>query len=129
VAHASPGVRQFDERSLHELVPEAYIEQVFARMAEADQHEYQILTERPERMAAVIERIYARRRHGPLPNVWLGVSIENDRWVGRADALRQTPAPTHRAKDRRASGGIKQDGAFSMERPICSPLRALVQRL
>lgn len=28
----------------------------------------------------------------PLPNVWLGVSIENRKWVGRADILRQTPA-------------------------------------
>lgn len=28
----------------------------------------------------------------PLPNCWLGVSIENDLWVGRADILRQTPA-------------------------------------
>jgi protein gp37 len=28
----------------------------------------------------------------PLPNVWLGTSIENDRFVGRADALRATPA-------------------------------------
>ena len=28
----------------------------------------------------------------PLPNVWLGTSIENDRFVGRADALRETPA-------------------------------------
>jgi protein gp37 len=27
-----------------------------------------------------------------LPNVWLGTSIELDRWVGRADALRATPA-------------------------------------
>jgi len=29
---------------------------------------------------------------GILPNVWLGTSIENDRWVGRADHLRETPA-------------------------------------
>lgn len=28
----------------------------------------------------------------PLPNVWLGTSIENDRWTTRADALRATPA-------------------------------------
>jgi protein gp37 len=28
----------------------------------------------------------------PLPNVWLGVSIENRRFVHRADLLRQTPA-------------------------------------
>jgi protein gp37 len=28
----------------------------------------------------------------PLPNVWLGVSIENRRFVDRADILRETPA-------------------------------------
>ena len=28
----------------------------------------------------------------PLPNVWLGVSMEQDRWCSRADILRQTPA-------------------------------------
>ncbi len=28
----------------------------------------------------------------PLPNVWAGVSIENRKWVGRADILRDTPA-------------------------------------
>jgi protein gp37 len=28
----------------------------------------------------------------PLPNLWLGVSIENRRFVGRADLLRDTPA-------------------------------------
>jgi protein gp37 len=27
-----------------------------------------------------------------LPNVWLGTSIENDRWTGRADSLRDIPA-------------------------------------
>ena len=32
------------------------------------------------------------RSHVMLPNVWLGTSIENRRYVGRADALRQTPA-------------------------------------
>jgi protein gp37 len=31
----------------------------------------------------------------PLPNVWLGTSIENDRFVGRADYLRETPAAVH----------------------------------
>lgn len=28
----------------------------------------------------------------PLPNVWLGVSVENDRFVGRIDDLREAPA-------------------------------------
>lgn len=44
-------------------------------------------------MAAVVRAYYARRPgQGPLPHVWLGASIENDRWTGRADAVRETPA-------------------------------------
>ena len=104
----------------HELAPADYIARVFAVMARADRHTYQILTKRPERMAAMVSDPRFRRevaqhyiestdapprlrtlnepledseRSGwPLPNVWLGTSIENDRWTGRADALRQTPA-------------------------------------
>jgi protein gp37 len=66
---------------------------VFDRMARADWHSYQILTKRPERMATVVQAYYDRRPgEGPLPHVWLGTSIENDRWTTRADSLRQTPA-------------------------------------
>jgi protein gp37 len=77
----------------HELVPDAFVHQVFDRMAEANWHSYQILTKRPERMAAVVASYYSERhRTPPLANVWLGTSIENDRWTGRADALRATLA-------------------------------------
>lgn len=36
--------------------------------------------------------IYHRSASWPLPSVWLGTSIESDKHVGRADALRATPA-------------------------------------
>lgn len=40
-----------------------------------------------------IGRLDGLRQIGwPLPNVWLGTSIELDRWTTRADALRATPA-------------------------------------
>ena len=72
----------------HELVPDWFVEQVWDRMATARRHTFQVLTKRPERM-----RDFAQRANrNPLPNVWLGTSIENDRWVGRADALRDAPA-------------------------------------
>lgn len=72
----------------HEEVPDGFIDQVFSTMGQAERHVFQILTKRPERM-----RDYTRRRHpSPLPNVWLGVSIENRRFIDRADALRDTPA-------------------------------------
>lgn len=76
----------------HELVPDAFIERVFVTMSLARRHTYQILTKRPERMAAWFEGPGAVWGVEPLPNVWLGTSIENDRWVERADLLRQTPA-------------------------------------
>ena len=74
----------------HELVPDPYIRQVFDVMASCPQHEFQVLTKRPRRMRD-LHRQWTDR-HGILPNVWLGTSIENDRWVRRADELRQTPA-------------------------------------
>jgi protein gp37 len=77
----------------HELVPEAFVHDVFDRMARADWHSYQLLTKRPDRMAEVVSSYYARRRTSePMAHVWLGTSIENDRWTSRADALRRTPA-------------------------------------
>ena len=77
----------------HELVPDAFIFDVFDRMAQADWHSYQLLTKRPERMATVVKSYYALHPgQVPLPQVWLGTSIENDRWITRADAVRETPA-------------------------------------
>lgn len=72
----------------HEDIPDAFIEQVFDVMARAQWHTFQVLTKRPERLEAIAERL-------PWPeNVWLGVTIENRRFVGRADLLRATPAKT-----------------------------------
>ncbi len=70
----------------HSNVPDEYICQVFDVMRRADWHIFQVLTKRAGRL----------RRLGPLldwpPNLWLGVSIELDHLVVRADALRAVPA-------------------------------------
>jgi protein gp37 len=76
----------------HPLVPAEFIDQVFEVMQRASRHTYQILTKRPELMRAWFEGPGDKWAEFPLPNVWLGTSIENDRWVGRADELRATPA-------------------------------------
>lgn len=47
---------------------------------------YQILTKRPERIAAHLPSC------GVPLNVWLGVSVENQRWVRRVDTLCEIPA-------------------------------------
>ena len=72
----------------HERVPDEFISAVFDVMKRADWHTFQVLTKRPERMREWI----GGTGYWPAPNIWRGVSIENDRYVGRADALRETPA-------------------------------------
>jgi protein gp37 len=87
----------------HENVPDEWIDRVFAVMALAPQHVFQVLTKRPERMRAYFAdpltetrvrllRDLQRQTGGqiaelmspllPLPNVWLGVSVEDQQ---RAD--------------------------------------------
>jgi protein gp37 len=76
----------------HPLVPPEFIDKVFSVMREADRHTYQILTKRPEVMRRWFGTAGANWGEAPLRNVWLGTSIENNRWVHRADELRATPA-------------------------------------
>jgi protein gp37 len=71
----------------HSQVPDTYIHEVFAVMRRAHWHTFQMLTKRAGRL----------RRLGKVldwpPNVWMGVSIEQDHLTPRADALREiTPA-------------------------------------
>ena len=76
----------------HELVPDEFIDRVFETMSLAPRHVFQILTKRPERMAKWFASAGAKWAREPLEHVWLGTSIENDRWTLRADLLRDTPA-------------------------------------
>ena len=70
----------------HENVPISYISQVFEVMRRADHHTFQVLTKRPERLAAIAQLL-------PWPaNVWMGASVENQRWADRLDHLRSVPA-------------------------------------
>jgi len=70
----------------HEDVPLDFIRSVFDTMKRADWHTFQILTKRPDQTLALANRL-------PWPrNVWMGVSVENQRWTTRIDALRLVPA-------------------------------------
>jgi protein gp37 len=70
----------------HEAVPEQTIARIFQVMERAEQHTFQILTKRSERLSKVASRL-------PWPsNVWMGVSVENSRFLHRVDHLRQAPA-------------------------------------
>ncbi len=72
----------------HDKVPRDYIVQVFDVMRRADWHQFQVLTKRSERL-----RELAPDLDWP-PNVWMGVSVENDKYVSRIDDLRHTGAQT-----------------------------------
>jgi protein gp37 len=103
----------------HEDLPDAVIDRVFAIMAMTPHHTYQVLTKRPERMRAYVSGFEcdgARRLNvayaagwimedgdgaadsvansaWPLPNVWLGVSVEDQsRADERIPILLDTPA-------------------------------------
>jgi protein gp37 len=102
----------------HARVPAVFVAEIFAVMALSPQHSYQVLTKRPRRLAALladpnfhrdlfapaVEQLLATQPATarpiaeaaldiwPLPNVWLGTSIETDAYTWRADELRRTPA-------------------------------------
>ncbi|OYN76840.1 DUF5131 family protein [Mycolicibacterium sphagni] len=104
----------------HDGVPDEYIAQVWGVMAWSPWHTFQLLTKRHARMRSLIgspefkslvddawydigrryeldKRKVAHPGHPydrwPLPNVWQGVSAENQRWAEiRGEALRATPA-------------------------------------
>jgi protein gp37 len=96
----------------HREVPERYIAEVFAVMSIATQHTFQVLTKRPARMRTLLSspgfwmQVNAARvvrGYHPLPqdvvdqrylpNVWCGVTAENQRWADtRIPILLDTPA-------------------------------------
>jgi len=111
----------------HESVPDDFIDQVFAVMALASQHTFQVLTKRPDRMLDYLRSSAVRDKRAcagdafadsmepqryanlshigepgnkvsvftqfPLPNVWLGITVENQETADeRIPLLLQTPA-------------------------------------
>lgn len=104
----------------HESVPDEWVDRVFAVMGNVyckmdTPHTFQVLTKRPERMRrylsdpGVVSRVTIAMKamglnlagencepHWPLPNVWLGVSVENQAAADeRIPLLLQTPAAIH----------------------------------
>jgi protein gp37 len=70
----------------HPDVPLDFIQQVFAVMQGTPQHTYQVLTKRPQRVRKLALDL-------PWPtNVWMGTSVESDKYAFRIDHLRAAPA-------------------------------------
>jgi protein gp37 len=70
----------------HESVPTFFIRRVFDTMTACQQHTFQILTKRSSRLQEV-----ATGLRWP-PNVWMGVSVENEQAVHRVHDLQSVPA-------------------------------------
>ena len=106
----------------HEQVPDEFIDRVFAVMVLTPRHTFQVLTKRPERMAryfgrgrsaavwAEARRVFLRpqstdygylcglldNKPWSLPNVWLDVSVEDQRAADeRIPLLLQAPGAVH----------------------------------
>ena len=70
----------------HKDVPLDYIRQVFGVAEATPQHTYQVLTKRSKRLAEVADQLDWPE------NLWMGVSVETDRYRFRIDHLREVPA-------------------------------------
>ena len=70
----------------HKDVPTKFIVSAFEVMNEASAHTFQVLTKRPGRVAKINERLNWAR------NIWMGTSVESERYLERVDALRETDA-------------------------------------
>lgn len=70
----------------HKDVPLSYVRKVFDVMRRAHWHSFQMLTKRAERLAELDPKLMW------APNIWMGVSVETDRYTPRIDDLRKTQA-------------------------------------
>ena len=72
----------------HYQVPDQFVRDVFGVMVQAYWHRYQVLTKRPERVAALSNELPWS------PQIWLGTSVESSRYLHRIDLLRECGAAT-----------------------------------
>lgn len=70
----------------HEDVSDEVIFRIFRTMNNAHWHTFQVLTKRVERLLELSPRIEW------TPNIWMGVSVENDKYIYRSELLKQTNA-------------------------------------
>lgn len=70
----------------HENVPTEYIKDVFTIMKKAHWHTFQVLTKRSKRLLEISKDLEWS------PNIWMGVSVEDNRVIGRIKDLKKVPA-------------------------------------
>jgi protein gp37 len=123
-----------------EFVKDEWLDRMFAVMALCPQHTFQVLTKRPERMRAYIDAVMGDQSIGvnrlgatalwtgltgpqgpfpswPLPNVWLGISAEDQAAADeRIPLLLQTPAAVRFVSLEPLLGPIKLRETLSTDR-------------
>lgn len=72
----------------HKDIPLNYIKKVFKVMNENLQHTFQVLTKRGE----VLAKYDSKNELNWTPNIWMGVSVENEKVIHRIDYLRDVKA-------------------------------------
>ncbi|TWI97548.1 protein gp37 [Mucilaginibacter frigoritolerans] len=72
----------------HDEISLEFIKAVFSVMNATPQHTYQVLTKRADRLLLIANEL------NWTSNIWMGVSIENEKYVQRVTELSQTPAKT-----------------------------------
>ena len=70
----------------HKDVPDDFILDIFTTMRRAQQHQFQILTKRAERLAQISPELPWQK------NIWMGVTVESADYKYRIDYLRYTAA-------------------------------------
>lgn len=70
----------------HRDVPVEFIDEVFSIMNKTRRHCYQMLTKRSGRLTRIASRF------NWTANIWMGVTIEHEKYRSRINDLRQTPA-------------------------------------
>lgn len=70
----------------HQDVPPSFIKTVFEVMSRAHWHQYQILTKRSGRLRQLSKLL------DWAPNIWMGVSVEDEDYTYRVNDLRETAA-------------------------------------
>ena len=70
----------------HADVPTDYVKRVFEIMVRANWHQFQVLTKRSDRLLELSKELEW------APQIWMGVSVENEKHIHRIDDLRKTGA-------------------------------------
>ncbi len=70
----------------HEDVPTEYVKRVFDIMVRANWHQFQVLTKRSDRLLELSKKLEW------VPHIWMGVSVESEKYAHRIDDLRKTGA-------------------------------------